>query len=88
MSKFKKIESVEELLNIVMSIPGEPVEFFINLKGGLRSSKSICYIGNGEISVLHEIDGHEDILKESELSDVNKTNIPLAIANGVFYQYL
>lgn len=82
----KKINSLEELKD-VLSEEGETVEGFILLKGGIRSSKSMCNIGNGQYSIINEVDDTEDTLTLEEFNDNTKTNIGYAITNGMFYIY-
>lgn len=82
----KKINNLEELKE-VLSEEGEVVEGFILLKGNLRSSKSICNIGNGLYSIINEIDDSEQFLSFEELNDESKTHIGLAVTNGMFYLY-
>lgn len=82
----KKINSIEELKQ-ALEIEGVVVEGFILLKGNLRSSKSMCNIGNGQYSIINEIDDSEQFLSFEELNDESKTHIGLAVANGSFYLY-
>lgn len=82
----KKINSLEELKE-VLSEEGETVEGFILLKGGIRSSKSMCKIGDDQYSIINEVDDTEDILTLEELNDKSIINIGYAITNGAFYIY-
>ena len=82
----KKINSMEELKK-VLEIEGEVVEGFILLNRNIRSSKSICNLGDNEYSIINENDGSEDILTFEELSDNTKTNIGDAVVKGAFYLY-
>lgn len=82
----KKINSLEELKE-VLSEEGETVEGYILLKGGIRSSKSMCKIGNDQYSIINEVDDTEDILTLEEFNDNTKTNIGDAIAKGIFFLY-
>lgn len=81
----KKINSMEELKEIL--VEGEVIEGFILLNGGIRSSKSICNLGDNRYSIINEVDDSEDILTLEEFNDNTKTNIGYAITNGMFYLY-
>ena len=82
----QKITSVDELIEKTDS-QNSPLEFFILLGSGIRSSKSICKVDDTHYSVIHEIDDTEDILTVAELKNSNITNIPLAIAKNALFLY-
>lgn len=82
----KKITSMEELKE-VLEIEGEVVEGYILLNGGIRSSKSMCNLGDNKYSIINEVDDSEQFLSFEELNDNTKTNIGLAVTEGSFYIY-
>lgn len=76
-----RIQNKEELDTLLAQ--NEPLECFILLKWGLRSSKSIT--SNGESYwVFNEIDDTEDLIEQSQF---DSSNIGKAINNGVLYTY-
>lgn len=81
-----KINNLEELKE-VLSEEGETVEGYILLNGGIRSSKSMCNLGNDKYSIINEVDDSEQFLSFEELNDESKTHIGLAVTNGSFYLY-
>lgn len=82
----KKITSMEELKE-VLEIEGEVIEGYILLNGGIRSSKSMCNLGDNKYSIINEVDDSKQFLSFEELNDDTKTNIGLAVTNGSFYLY-
>lgn len=82
----KKITSMEELKE-VLEIEGEVIEGYILLNGGIRSSKSMCNLGDNKYSIINEVDDSEQFLSFEELNDNTKTNIGLAVTEGSFYIY-
>lgn len=82
----KKITSMEELKE-VLEIEGEVIEGYILLNGGIRSSKSMCNLGDNKYSIINEVDDSEQFLSFEELNDDTKTNIGLAVTEGSFYIY-
>lgn len=61
-------------------------EYFINLNGGVRSSKTINWDGE-KFWILNQIDDSEQELTPTELDDESLTNIGKAIKLGSFYKY-
>ena len=93
MSKYKKIESVEQLKEALKGTEENgPLDFCIALCGGAaRSSKSIMMYKKGKklvFDIINEIDDTQQILTEKQLFDDKITHIGTAIKNGGFYQYL
>lgn len=82
----KKITSMEELKE-ALEIEGEVIEGYILLNGGIRSSKSMCNLGDNKYSIINEVDDSEQFLSFEELNDDTKTNIGLAVTEGSFYIY-
>lgn len=80
----KRIETQKELDRVLKSA-GEPVEFFIRLTGGLRSSKLISLDEKGNYYILNEIDDSEDYVEHDEL--MRSTHVGEAIGKGAFYQW-
>ena len=83
MSNFKKIESLEHLKKLASD---NPIETFIMLNFGLRSSKNIEYQTEKDMwCVYNYIDDTEQYLKTEELAE--ETNIIEAIEKKALYQY-
>ncbi len=76
-----------EELKEVLEIEGDVIEGYILLNGGIRSSKSMCNLGDNKYSIINEVDDSEQFLSFEELNDDTKTNIGLAVTNGSFYLY-
>lgn len=86
----KKIASVKELNSIFKEVgEGEPLDFFMCLSGGIRSSKSICLIDEKDMvySVINEVDDSEIELSDKDFYNSEITNIGKAMQKGAFYQY-
>ena len=81
---YQKINSQEELDNLINSNNGEPLECFIMLSFGFRSSKDISFDENGDYYVFNEIDGSEEIIKYDNL---NSTILGEALSKGCLYKY-
>lgn len=79
----RQITSVSELYKACNE--EEPVEFFIFLGNGIRSSKNILILDNGKLSVVNEIDDSEQELDETTLH--TQSHIGEAITKGKFYAY-
>jgi hypothetical protein len=76
----QQIKSLDELKALAKE---NEVEGFINLYGGLRSSKTLYWTGK-TWTVYNSIDGSVDNdLDDAQLSQL--TNIPTAIKNGAFF---
>ena len=82
-NKYQKINSQEELDNLFKETDG-PVECFVQLNFGIRSSKQISMDDNGDYWVYNEIDDSEENIKHSQLM---KTFIGEAISKGALYKY-
>jgi hypothetical protein len=84
----KRIESIVELKRESLYQEGKNMpEFFILLKGGLRSSKGIIYFPErNTFDIRNDIDdSYQEELTEAELE--NQTHIILAILNGALFKY-
>jgi hypothetical protein len=63
-------------------------DFYILLKGGLRSSKFIEYNDKTKkYYVFNEIDGSDEYFTETELFNQKLTNIGYALYKGSLYAY-
>lgn len=83
---YKKIKTLAEL-KLLASDLDNPLECFIHLSSGLRSSKVIKY--NTTINtwnILHEIDDCEEDYDDDETM-LNNTNIGKALSLGSLYEY-
>lgn len=78
--KFDKVENLDRLKELLKD--GDGHEFFILLKLGGRSWKTISIEEDGKFYVEHQIDGSEETLTEIELV---KSNIGTALNNGALY---
>ena len=77
-----RIDSIDDLKEICED---QDVEFFINLKGGLRSSKTICYNSHEKtFEIYNHIDDTSELLNERRL--IEETNIGDAIEKGAFFK--
>lgn len=83
MSTGTRINNIDELKSL--SKEG-PIECFILLRGGLRSSKDIDYDSvKQRFTIYNSIDDSEQYLSEKELH--TDTNIGMALDNGALYKY-
>lgn len=82
----RQVTSFEHLLDL-LSVGQE--DFFIGLKGGLRSSVMLFQHDEDltTLTVLNEIDGTTQILTKKQLYDEDYTNIGKALDKGGFYYY-
>lgn len=79
----KQIKSLEELK---LKASAGPVDCFIRLNFGLRSSKDVEYNEDTDTwYIFHHIDGSEQELTTEELADA--TNIIEALEKGALYQH-
>lgn len=78
------VTNVDELRKLASKDGGE--DFYIGLKGGVRSSKHISY-ADGTFYITNEIDDSEQELNEAELMDRSETHIGEAIEKNSFYRY-
>ena len=78
---------IEDLDHLKKMAEKEPLECFIKLNFGARSSKRISYSSEEEkpFYIYHEIDGSEEKLKETEL--LTESNIGHALSLGALYAY-
>jgi hypothetical protein len=80
-----RIGSLEELKREAQS--EQYPEFFILLRGYLRSSKRISWDeGKRRFSIINFIDDTEQVLTESQLMDREYTNIGYAITKGALFK--
>lgn len=79
----KPIKSIEELKQSIINNDGIG-EFFISLKGGLRSSKTITIDDDNLFYITHEID---DSSEEMTVAQVENSLIGEAIKKGALYSY-
>lgn len=79
-----KILSQEQLDRLIEKNPDRPLDCFVLLNYGLRSSKSITFDGDSYY-IYNEIDDSEDIIKHDKLMD----SFPIgeAIKKGALYTY-
>lgn len=81
----KRIGTQNELDNILRKSGGVPVEFYVLLTGGLRSSKTINFDENENYEVLNEIDDSEEVIEHDKL--MQSFPIGEAISKGAFFQW-
>lgn len=80
-----RIGSLEELKKEAQN--EQDPEFFILLKGYLRSSKRIAWDeGKRLFSILNRIDDTKQVLTESQLMDREYTNIGYAMTKGALFK--
>lgn len=77
-----KVKSVKHLHKLVNQ---GKTDYFIQLNGGLRSSKFINEGENKDFFVLNQIDDTEQELSDTDIMDKNQTNIGEAITKGAFW---
>lgn len=83
---YKKIKTIAEL-KLLASDLDNPLECFIHLNSGLRSSKIINYnTTTNTWIILHEIDDYEEDYDDDETM-LNNTNIGRALDLGSLYKY-
>lgn len=83
MSNFKKIKDIKQLKKRASE---SPIEIFILLNFGLRSSKNISYNPKDDTwNIYNYIDDTEQTLKTEELA--TETNIMEALEKKALYQY-
>ena len=82
---FKRVNSLDELKQ---SCDGVNKDFFIQLKFGIRSSKTISYNKDTDtFYIYNEIDDTEQELNSKTIMDDDYTNIGKAITFGALYAY-
>ena len=82
--KYQKINSQEELDELLEKLDGSPLECFVQLNFGIRSSKQITMNDTGDYWIYNEIDDSEENVKHSQLM---KSFIGEAISKGALYKY-
>ena len=81
-----KVNSVEELKEMLVGTEESPVDFCI-ANGMVRSSKSLMLTEEGKVNILNEIDDTEQTLAFEELGNQELTNIGVSIDRGIFFKY-
>ena len=82
---FKRVNSLDELKQ---SCDGVNKDFFIQLRFGIRSSKTISYNKDTDtFYIYNEIDDTEQELNSQTIMDEEYTNIGKSIELGEFYEY-
>ena len=82
--KPQRINSQEELDKFIKENNNEPLDCFVLLNYGLKSSKEISMIENGDYWIYNDVDDTEDIYSHDELMD---SFIGEAITKGALYKY-
>lgn len=81
----QKINSQKELDDLIKNIKGDyPLECFILLNFGIRSSKEISLNENNDYNIYNEIDDSEETIVHSQLMS---SFIGEAISKGALYKY-
>lgn len=81
----KKINSQEELDSLLSKVAeGDSLDCFIQLNYGLRSSKAISMLDNGDYYILNEVDDSEEIVEHNELMS---SFIGEAMDKGALYKW-
>lgn len=83
-NKYQRINSQEELDELLSTLNGGPLDCFVQLNFGFRSSKSITVSDTSDYWVYNEIDDSEENIKHSQLM---KSFIGEAISKGALYKY-
>ncbi len=83
-NRYQKINSQEELDEILYKLDGDPLDCFVILNFGIRSSKQITLTDTGDYWVYNEVDDSEENIKHSQLM---KSFIGEAISKGALYKY-
>lgn len=83
-NKYQRINSQEELDELLDTLNGGPLDCFVQLNFGFRSSKSITKNDTNDYRIYNEIDDSEEIKKHSQLM---KSFIGEAISKGALYKY-
>lgn len=79
----KQIESIEALKKEA----NNGAEFFIRLKGTLRSSKHIVWDDKDKLFIIwNYIDDTEQELTEAQIMDSDNTNIGYAMTKGALFK--
>lgn len=81
----QKISSQSELDELIKKVKGGyPLQCFVLLNFGARSSKDISLNENNDYHIYNEIDDSEEIIVHSQLMS---TFIGEAISKGALYKY-
>lgn len=81
----QKINSQKELDDLIRKVEGGyPLECFVLLNFGIRSSKDISLNENNDYQVYNEIDDSEETIAHSQLMS---SFIGKAISKGALYKY-
>lgn len=81
----QKINTQKELDDLIKNVKGGyPLECFILLNFGIRSSKEISLNENNDYNIYNEIDDSEEIIVHSQLMS---SFIGKAISKGALYKY-
>lgn len=81
----QKINSQKELDDLIKNVKGGyPLECFVLLNFGVRSSKDVSLNENNDYHIYNEIDDSEEIIVHSQLMN---SFIGEAISKGAFYKY-
>jgi hypothetical protein len=81
----KQIKTIEELKREAQG--EQDTEFFILLRGYMRSSKRIIWNEEDKrFYIINFIDDTEQELSETQLMDEDYTNIGYAMTNGALYK--
>lgn len=81
----QKINSQKELDDLIRKVEGGyPLECFVLLNFGIRSSKDISLNENNDYQVYNEIDDSEETIVHSKLMS---SFIGKAISKGALYKY-
>lgn len=81
----QKINSQKELDDLIRKVEGDyPLECFVLLNFGIRSSKDISLNENNDYQVYNEIDDSEETIVHSKLMS---SFIGKAISKGALYKY-
>lgn len=81
----QKINSQQELDKLIRTREGgNPLDVFIQLNLGLRSSKEISFNDKGDYYIYNEIDDSEELIPHNNLM---KSFIGESISKGALYKY-
>lgn len=74
----------QESLDTLLNISPDPLDCFILLNYGLRTSKQISYTEDGDYHIYHEVDDTEETIPHDELPN---HFIGQAMQAGALYKY-
>lgn len=78
----QRISSIQELDDYIGK--DNPLDCFVLLNFGIRSSKQISFNENGDYVICNECDGTEEVINHGNLMN---TFIGEAISKGALYKY-